>query len=284
VQNPFFGKIPGIGAFPTITQKQLLRPFPQYQQILAVRRPYADANYNSMVVRIEKAYSKGHTISLAYTMSKLIASTAESNTWLIGPSNALYNPNYNRHVEGNDTPHRMVLSHVWDLPFGYGQRFMNKGLAATVLGGWQFSGITVLQAGRPILISAPDNTGLLDFAYTNGRADRLKSGVIDNPTNLRWFDTTAFRPAAAFTVPTDSLSQPDLRTPWRTAVNWSVFKNTKFKEGRYNVQFRVEMFNVFNTPQFDVRGASTDVTNPLFGQITEGGGERNIQMGLRLVF
>ena len=146
------------------------------------------------------------------------------------------------------------------------------------------SGITVVQAGRPILISAPDNTGLLDFAYTNGRANRLKSGVIDNPTKLAWFDKTAFAAAPAFTVPTDSLSQPDLRTPWRSAVNWSVIKNTKFKEGRYNVQFRAEMFNIFNTPQFDVRGASTDVTNALFGQITEGGGERNIQLGIRILF
>jgi hypothetical protein len=50
------------------------------------------------------------------------------------------------------------------------------------------------------------------------------------------------------------------------------------------VQIRGEFYNVFNQPQFDVRGASTDVTNPLFGQITEGGGERNVQLGIRIVF
>jgi hypothetical protein len=151
------------------------------------------------------------------------------------------------------------------------------------LGNWQFSGITVLQAGRPILISAPDNTGLLDFSYTNGRADRLRSGVIDDPTKQRWFDTTAFRAAAPFTVPTDSLSQPDLRTPWRNAFNWSILKNNPIGE-RVNVQLRGEFYNIFNQPQFDVRGGSTDVTNPQFGQITEGGGERNIQVGVRVVF
>ena len=44
VPNPYFGKIQG-GAlsFPTVQRRQLLRPFPQYQQILAVRRPYGDA-------------------------------------------------------------------------------------------------------------------------------------------------------------------------------------------------------------------------------------------------
>jgi len=105
------------------------------------------------------------------------------------------------------------LSHLWDLPFGFRQPFLSRGVAARVLGNWQFSGITVIQAGRPILISAPDRTGLFEFAYTNGRADRFKSGVVGSPTKTKWFDTDAFRAASPFTVPTDSLSQPDLRTP-----------------------------------------------------------------------
>jgi len=202
---------------------------------------------------------------------------------LIGPSNALYDPSYNRHVEGNDAPQRLVISHLWELPFGVGKAYLNDRIFGRILGGWQFSGITVLQSGRPILISAPDNTGLLEFAYTNGRANRIQSAVLSNPTKERWFDTSAFRAAPAFTVPTDSLSQPDLRTPGRTAFNWSFIKNHPFKE-RFNMQFRFEMYNVFNNPQFDVRGASTDLTNPQFGQITEGGGERGLQLGLRLSF
>jgi hypothetical protein len=213
----------------------------------------------------------------------LIATTSESNTWVIGPSNALYDAKYNRSIDANDTPHRLVFSHLWELPFGVGRPWLKEGVLSRVLGNWQFSGITVLQAGRPILISAPDNTGLLDFSYTNGRADRLRSGVIDDPTKERWFDTGAFRPAAPFTIPTDSLSQPDLRTPWRNAVNWSILKNNPIGE-RVNVQVRAEFYNIFNQPQFDVRGSSTDVTNPQFGQITEGGGERNIQLGIRVVF
>jgi hypothetical protein len=284
VPNPFYGKIQGgIGAFQTIQRRQLLRPFPQYQQILAVRRPYGDASYQSMTARLEKSYSKGFTLSAAYTLSKLIASTAESNSWVVGPSNALYDPKYNRGLDANDTPHRLVFSHIWDLPFGIGRPYLSSGILGRVLGNWQFSGITVIQAGRPILISAPDNTGLLEFIYTNGRADRLGSGVIDDPTKTKWFDTSAFRAAAPFTVPTDSLSQPDLRTPWRQAWNWSILKNTRIKE-RYNVQFRAEFYNIFNNPQFDVRGASTDVSNSLFGQITEGGGNRNIQFGIRVEF
>src|SRR5438132_9756061 len=117
-----------------------------------------------MTVRIEKRYSKGYTLSLAYTLSKLIASTGEPNTWIVGPSNALYNVNYNRGVEANDAPHRLVIAHVWDLPFGPGKRYLSRG-PARFLGGCQFSGITVLQSGRPILITAPQLTGIPDFNY-----------------------------------------------------------------------------------------------------------------------
>ena len=141
----------------------------------------------------------------------------------------------------------------------------------------------MLQAGRPLLITAPQNTGVPDFNYTNGRANRLHSGVISNPTRQHWFDTSAFVAAPAFTVPTDSLSQPDLRTPWTNAWNWSFFKNNQFKE-RYNIQFRAEFYNIFNHPQFDCRNACTDVTSTTYGQITEGGGNRAIQFGLRLLF
>jgi carboxypeptidase family protein len=284
VPNPYFGVIQGgIGAFSTIQRNQLLRPYSQYQQILAVRRPYGDSEYQSMTVRIEKRYSKGFTMSLAYTLSKLIASTAESNTWVVGPSDALFDVNYNRGIEANDAPHRLVIAHLWELPFGSGKPYLSRGIAARVVGGWQFSGITVLQAGRPILITAPQNTGILDFNYTNGRANRLHTGVLSNPTRQHWFDTSAFTAAPAFTFPTDSLSQPDLRTPWTNAWNWSLFKNNRFKE-RYNVQFRAEFYNIFNHPQFDCRNACADLTNPTYGQITEGGGNRNIQFGLRLLF
>jgi hypothetical protein len=202
----------------------------------------------------------------------------------VGPSNALYDPKYNRSIEANDATHRLVISHVYELPFGKGKRWAQAGVANLVLGGWQWNGITVLQSGRPILITAPDNTGLLDFSYTNGRADRLKSGVLSSGQSLNnWFDTSAFKAAAPFTVPTDSLSQPDLRGPGRKSFDMSLFKNTRIRE-RFNVQFRAELFNAFNSPFFEARNDTTDVTNASFGKILFGSNPRNIQFGMRVLF
>ena len=285
VPNPYFGKVTvGELSFPMVRRKQLLRPFPQYQQILAIRRPYADASYQSMTGRFEKRYSQGLLVSVSYTLSKTIASTGESNTWVVGPSNALFDPKYNRSLEANDATHRLVISHVYDFPFGKGKRWAQSGAANWVLGGWQWNGITVLQSGRPILITAPDNTQLLDFSYTNGRADRFKSGVLGSGQSLnKWFDTSAFKAAAPYTVPTDSLSQPDLRGPGRKSFDMSFFKNTRIKE-RFNVQFRAEFFNLTNTPFFEARNATTEVTNPSFGVILSGSQPRNVQFGIRVVF
>jgi len=286
VPNPYFGKVTvGTLSFPTVQRRQLLRPFPHYQDVLHIRANYGDSHYQSMTARFEKRYSQGLTFSVGYTLSKTISDIGgDSNTWVVGPSNALYNVAYNRGLEANDLPHRLVISHVYDLPFGKGKRWASSGFASHILGGWQWNGITILQSGRPILITAPDVTNLFSFQYTNGRADRLKSGVLDSGQTLdKWFDTTAFRRANPYTVPTDSLTQPDLRGPGRTSLDMSVFKNTRIKE-RYNVQFRAEVFNLTNSPFFEARNQTTDVTNQDFGRIISGSQPRNIQFGIRVLF
>ena len=286
VDNPYFGKVTaGALSFRTTSRKQLLRPFPQYQDVLHIRANYGDSHYQSMTARFEKRYSQGLTMSVGYTLSKTISTIGgDSNTWVVGPSNALYNPKYNRGLEANDLPHRIVISHLYDLPFGKGKRWANNGPITHVIGGWQWNGITVFQSGRPILITAPDDTNLFNFQYTNGRADRLKSGVLSSGQTLdKWFDTTAFARAKPFTVPTDSLTQPNLRGPGRKSLDMSIFKNTQFME-RYTLQFRAEVFNLTNSPFFEARNQTTDVTNQDFGRILSGSAPRNVQFGIRLLF
>ena len=63
----------------------------------------------------------------------------------------------------------------------------------------------------------------------------------------------------------------------------ALFKNTKFRE-RYNVQFRAEFFNLTNSPFFEARNQTTDVTNQDFGRIIQGSAPRNIQFGIRVLF
>jgi len=287
VANPFFGQITtGALSTATVPLKQLLRPYPQYQDVLIFRDAYGHSNYESLTARIQKQYSHGLMVQMAYTLSKTIANTAQSNTWVVGPSNALYDPNYNRGIEANDVPQRLVLSYLYDIPMGPGKAIFNHGIAGAVFGGWEMSGISVFQSGRPILITGPDQTNLYNFSYTNGRANRLHSPVLASGQNdNHWFDTTAFAPAPPYTVPNDSLSQPNLRGPRRVNTDFSLIKNTRFgAEARYNVQFRAEFYNIFNHPA--LLNPISEVSNAQFGTIVSSapGSERNIQFGVRLLF
>ncbi len=226
VPNPFYGKITtGALSTPTVQLRQLLRPYPQYQDVLIFRDPYGDMHYESMTARVVQQYKNGLQFQLAYTLSKTIANTAQSNTWVVGPSNAMFDANYNRGLEANDVPQRLVLSYLYDLPFGHGKKYLNHGFAATAFGGWEFTGISVFQSGRPILIIGPDQTNLYNFSSTSGRANRLHSPVLSSgQTNSQWFDTTAFAAAAPFTIPTDSLSQPNLRSQRRINTDFSLLQ------------------------------------------------------------
>ena len=72
VPEPYFGKIKsGSLSFPTVQRRQLLRPFPQFLQVLLPRDGFGDAHYNSFQLRIDKQYSHGLTLTVAYTNSKV---------------------------------------------------------------------------------------------------------------------------------------------------------------------------------------------------------------------
>jgi hypothetical protein len=85
-------------------------------------------------------------------------------------------------------------------------------------------------------------------------------------------------------MPNDSLTQPRLRDYGRRNFDMSLIRNQPIRE-RYNVQFRAECFNVFNTPALSLgSGSSVTVGTPQFGKVLIGTGARQIQLGLRLVF
>lgn len=287
VPNPFFGKITtGNLSFPTVQRRQLLRPYPQYLQFLVPRDGYGDANYHSLQTQIDKQFSHGLVFTVAYTWSKTIANVFESDATEAFPQNARYNPNYSRSLEPNDIPHRLVASYMYDLPVGPGKRFLSRGLVASIIGGWQVSGITVFQSGTPIRIAAPDTTNLYDFSLSVGRGNRIGDPVLpaDQRTTSRYFNTGAFTAAPAYTMPTDSLMQPALRNYGRRNWDFAFVRNQPFKE-RYNIQLRADITNFFNTPGLSLgTGSSVTIGTPQFGQVLTGGSPRNVQLALRFTF
>jgi hypothetical protein len=156
VANPFYGTIPfGTLALPTISQGQLLRPYPEYTQVTASNDGNRDSIYHSLQVKLEKRFHQGGSVLAGYTWSKNIGDIETGMSWLeAGPlANIQDNTNLRgeRAVSGFDVPHRLIVSYVYDLPFGKGQHFASNTSGATdkLISGWGINGISTFQRGFP---------------------------------------------------------------------------------------------------------------------------------------
>ena len=287
VPNPFRGLAPGTslgGA--TVQRQQLLRPFPQFGNI-RTRRHDGSSIYHSGQLRVEKRFTRDYTLFASYTWSKLLEEVS-----LLNPTDT----EYEKRISVNDTPHRLVLSGIWELPFGRGRRWGAAwgGVTNTLLGGWQVQCIWQAQSGRPLEIGN---------LYFDGDPSELRT-KIDGQDVDAVFDTSGFYFTDA-AVQTNGVVDPALqrndprirllfnvrRLPSRLPglrgqpLNlWdiSVSKNFLFTE-RTRLQLRGEFLNAFNHPQFN--NPVLDPVSSNFGKVTSQANlPRNVQLGVKLIF
>ncbi len=164
-----------------------------------------------------------------------------------------FNPAAGRASSNFDQRHMLNIGYVYDLPF-----FRDPGLAHTLLGGWQWSGITTWQTGTPFTLSNDanysDNAGvannLVNQASYPDRAGDPSSNVPNVP--LADFGPLLYNPAA-FTAPRGltfgTAGRNVLRNPSRTNFDMSLFKHFAIKES-LAFEFRAEAFNIFNHTQW----------------------------------
>ena len=157
-----------------------------------------------------------------------------------------------------------------------------------LLGGWQVNGIVTLQTGTPVVISQnqnntglgsssqrPNNNGTTGYLGSNGRS-------IDEQI-ARWMNPDVFSISPAFTWGTVGRTLPDVRNPGTRNFDLSFFKNVRFGEDRFSVQFRAEAFNAFNTTQ--LAGPGTVVGTAGFGIISGAAiNPRQVQLALKVMF
>jgi Carboxypeptidase regulatory-like domain/TonB dependent receptor-like, beta-barrel len=277
VDNPFFGL--GTGGFfasPKISRGQLLRPYPQFTDIIPLYSSGASSNYHALQVSFSKRLSRGILINGNYTWAKNIEEGLTHQD--------SYNIRGDRGLTTIDIAHRFVISYLYELPFGKGRKFGANapGLLDAIIGGWQFNGITTFQSGTPLTITANNTAGLfnpLTRPNTNGKDPRL-SGKVDERLN-KYFDTSVYSQPAAFTFgnvgPTVNIRNDGVRN-----FDLSLFKQFAPIE-KVRVQFRVEALNAFNTPHFG--SPTTSVTANTFGQITsQANSPRQLQFGLKILW
>lgn len=181
-------------------------------------------------------------------------------------------------ISDQDRPHRLVLSGLYELPFGKGRLFGANANAVVgrLIGGWQIQSIYQLQSGPAIGFSNAILYGTVDQIP-------LASGV---RTVDRWFNTDVFEKSSSKQLSNNLIAMSPrfsgLRADGLNVCDVSVIKSTVLAE-RLRLQFRTEFINVFNHAMF--KAPNTTMNNSAFGKVTATSQwPRAIQMSLKLVF
>ena len=170
-------KVPYEGFTGTLAQS--LKPYPQYFGLTPLGDAIGNSSYNALLVKAEKRFSNGFQYLVSYTWSKTLTDSALSAFGRSGPQDT-----FNRRVEKAlspfDIPRNLVVSFTYQLPWGPGTHFLNKGVASHIIGGWGISGILNYMGGTPISVSAPNTLPLgnsrLDAVYLGGDIKTSTSG------------------------------------------------------------------------------------------------------------
>ena len=268
------------------------RLFPAYSTISNVQHS-GDSYYNSLQVTAEKRFSKGLAFLAAFSWAHSID---ETSTQAAGsPQNVLCLV-CDRASSDFDIRRSLVLSWSYELPFGSGKTFGNgwTGVKQTIFADWKINSINTFQTGSPFSVTTSSNS--LGSGAGAQRANLVGDWHVENPGPGLWWNPAAFATPAAYTF--GNSGRNIVTGPGTSEIDMSLFKNIpiKLREGM-RLEFRTEVFNLFNKPQFDnpnqngagagggVIGLPTSGTlnyagNPAFFQRTS----REIQLALKLYF
>jgi hypothetical protein len=255
------------------------RPFPQYLNPLSLRND-GNSSYHSLQAKLEHRWKNGLHATIAYTFSKVIDDVdppARANRVAVQD---IYNIRNERGIAGYDVPQRFVSNFVWNIPAGRGGKYFGSTpVLKDIIGNWQVSGLAEFQVGLPISITQQsNNTG--GFTEVQ-RPNQIAFGALDHfdRTIKRWFDTSAFVPAAAQTLgnaPRFPLHGPGIN-------NWDASLTRMFRvRERILTQFRAEFYNALNHPNFN--NPNTLINNVNYGVITSARDARVVEFLLRILW
>jgi len=226
------------------------------------------SNYEAGWAAITKRLSRGLQLDASYTWSRSL-DTNSLNSQGFAVQDAYDIPNQYG-LSDFDARHRFVLSTTYELPFT-GHPWTR---------GWQVAAIVQSQSGNPVNIVTSNST-------LNGTPNTVRPDVT-GPIKIigavdRWFDTSVFVAANHF----GNLPRNAVRGPAFNNTDLSIIRNARLGQGM--VQFRVDVFDLLNHPNFGSPG--NIVGSPTFGKITrtrlptgEAGSSRQIQVAVRLAF
>ena len=308
VPNPFY-RIPqivgGIGSSSNVSISQLIRPIAYLGDFSMNNNPVGKNQYDALLAKIERRFSKGFSILTSFTWSKLFEDTSFLGNQVLG--------RVEHKLGGEDRPMRLSVAPIWEIPVGRGKRWgraMPK-IADAVVGGWQLTGHFQIQSGVPVAFGTDSFFDGQNFAlprdgqslqkwFDTSHFFRFPNANADITTYPAWTGVmslpgASYKPAAGDTirngvyqnfgnyVRTYPTRWGSVRASRVNELNLGIYKNWRPVE-RMRLQFRFETFNAFNHPRFPA--PNSDPTSSSFGIVSKSqqNSPRVVQMALKLYF
>jgi hypothetical protein len=271
-------------------------PFPEWAVIQSVANA-AESNYNSGVVEVSKHNGKNLTLDASYSFTRDLSNAGGATPTAFAVSGGSFlTDRFNPRLDyGNviyDRRQRFLASWLYNLPFGHGQRWLQKGVLANALaGGWQLSGVVIAQTGpflTPYESSVdPAGTNILT-TETITRAD-IVPGVSLYPaqrTTKQWLNPAAFAVPTANRGYFGTAGVGSVVGPGTGNVSLSLAKEIQLG-GQRKFELGIAAANVLNHRNYEPPNMQVDAAG--FGSITalqtaEGAGPRNLELSGRFSF
>ncbi len=265
---------------------QIYRPYPNFGTI-TYRENLSHSTYNAGTVHVQKRLNHGLYWDTFFTYSKSIdgsgvGSTAVSSTLYKGPSNF-------------DRRFRYVGNFTYDLPFGVGQRWMNKGGPLNaVLGGWNLVWQYDVYSGNPVTFGFTNSpyTYLPSYVGIQGRPVLIGTPMLSStwqdlgPNRFNeGFQNPTINSLADFAYPTQygfgNAGRNTFYLPRQIGASFSAHKEIRLKE-RLTLQLRMDFQNPFKwynwatgiNTTVDLKnvaaGTATETSGNLFGKVNSG--------------
>lgn len=271
------------------TVLQSLLPFPQYSSIDTYNGggdKVGHSTYNAANLKVTKRFSNGFSLQGSYVFSKYF-----TNADAAGPEDPT-NWHLSKAVASTDQTHQLKINYAYDLPFGRGRTFLNKGgVLDAVLGGWRVAGNNTYLSGTPIAITTTVSFPLGDGTFVNTPTITTYDGWRGtytgqfDPNKDRFFQPASFfGPQSTTTFGNATRTNPKLRNFATLNENISLAKSFRIRESM-RAEFRAESFNLLNRTIFGPSSGALSIQNANFGLwATQANNPRQMQLALKLYF
>ncbi len=271
---------------------QVLRPFPQFSNVVMISPTFGDSEYHGVNFKLEKRYSNGLQFQTNYTWAKAMDNVEGRNELGGEAGNVPFADQYNRRIAwsvgGSHIAHRIIGSLVYDIPIGQGRAVaLSNSVLNQIVGGWSIGTIIEARTGPPFSMFWGNASQVYPTAArvrADATAPYQQNGAWrDNVRGEKFFNTGAFQRPARFTF--GNVGRNAFIAPGALRADLSLIKTFTMPWEGHSLQFRGEVINLPNRANFGL--PQGNVQNRAFGNITGltvGASGRIFQLGLRYGF